>query len=108
MNRSCSFSLRIPLDLLDRLENFVKEGRCSSVSESIRYFVTLGMHVESYKIMIKDPEFLKSIEQLKQTEGVFQWIETLTDEQSDAISMALKMNKEKRYENRAIYGKFSK
>jgi len=60
------------------------------------------MHVESYKTMIKDPAFLKSIEELKQTEGVFQWLETLSDQQADAIATALKMEKEKRYETKTL------
>ena len=102
MNRSCSFSLRLSLELLDKLDNTVKEGKFSSISEAIRSYVELGMHVESYKTMIKDPKFLKSIEQLKQNEGVFHWVETLTDEQVDAIATALKMEKENRYENKTF------
>jgi len=97
MNRSCSFSLRISLELLQKLENGVKENKFPSVSEAIRSYVTVGMHVESYKMMIKDPEFLKSIDELKKTEGIFQWIETLTDSQADAIATALTMDKEKRF-----------
>lgn len=99
MIRSCNFSIRLSLELLDSLERKVKEGKFSSVSEAIRSYIELGKHVESYKTIIKDPQFLKSIEQLKQTEGVFHCTETLTDEQVDAIATALKMEKEKRYEN---------
>jgi len=100
MNRSHSYSLRIPNNLLDRLENAVKDGKFSSVAEAIRKYTEVGMHVETYKTQIKDPEFLKSIEELQKTEGVFKWTETLTDEQRDAIATALEMEKEKRYENR--------
>ncbi len=96
MKRSFNFSFRLPLELFDKLENLVKIGKFPSVSEAIRSYIIVGMHVESYKTMIKDPEFLKSIDEIKQTEGVFQWIETLTNEQADAIATALKMEKEKR------------
>lgn len=102
MHHSCSYSLRLPLDLLDKLEKTVNEGKFTSMAEAVRSYVKVGMHVESYKTMIKDPEFLKSIEELKQTEGIFQWTETLSDEQADAIAMALKMEKEKRHENRSL------
>ncbi len=102
MIRSCNFSIRFPLELLDSLEKNVKEGKFSSVSEAIRSYIELGMHVESYKTMIKDPKFLKSIEELKKTEGIFHWIETLTDEQVDSIATALKMEKENRYENKTF------
>jgi len=97
MKRSCNFSIRMSLDFLDKLENSVKSGKFASVSEALRSYSEVGMYVESYKTVIKDPEFLKSIEELKRTEGVFHWLETLTDEQADAITTALKMEKEKRF-----------
>lgn len=102
MKRTSLFSLRLSLDLLDKLENTVKEGKFPNVSEAIRSYVELGMYVESYKTMIKDPEFLKTIEELKQTEGVFDWVETLNDIQMDGITTAIKMEKEKRYETRTF------
>ena len=102
MKRTSLLSLRISLDLLDKLESTVKEGKFPNVSEAIRSYIVVGMHVESYKTMIKDPAFLKSIEELKQTEGVFQWLETLSDQQADAIATALKMEKEKRYETKTL------
>jgi len=105
--RSCSFSMRIPLDLLEKLENSVKQGKFPSVSEALRSYASVGIHVESYKTLIKEPAFLKSIDDLKQTEGVFQWLETLTDEQADAIATAINMEKEKRNENQAMYDKIS-
>ena len=102
MKRSCNFNLRIPLELYDILEKIVKEGKFPSISEAIRSYVRVGMHVESYKTLIKDPAFLKSIDELKQTEGIFHWIETLDDSQADAIATALDMEKEKRYDTRAF------
>ena len=65
----------------------------------MKSYIKVGIHVESYKTMIKDPAFLKSIEELKQTEGLFDWIETLKDNEVDAIASALQMEKEKRVEN---------
>ena len=57
MIRSCSFSIRFPLELLDSLERNVKEGKFSSVSEAIRSYIELEMHIDSYKTIIKDPKF---------------------------------------------------
>ena len=102
MNRSCLISLRIPLDLLDRLENAVKEQKFPSVSEAIRTNVEVGLYIESCKGLIKDQKFLKSIEELKQTEGIFDWLQTLTDSQLDAMHTASKMEKEKRYDTRTL------
>ena len=99
MKRSCLFSLRMSIDLFDKLELKVKERTFGNMSQAIRSYIEVGMHVESYETMIKDPAFLKSIEELKQTEGLFQWTETLKDNEVDAIVSALKYEKEKRYEN---------
>ena len=88
--------------MLDKLEIKVKENKFENVSEAIRSYIEVGMYIESCKTMIKDPAFLKSIEELKQTEGLFQWIETLKDNEVDAISDALKFEKEKRYENKTL------
>jgi len=99
MKRSCHFGLRIPIDLMDKLENKVKEKKFKSLSDGIRSYIEVGMHVESYKTMIKDPAFLKSIEELKKTEGLFEWIETLKDNEVDAIASALKLEKDKRYDS---------
>jgi len=100
MIRSCSFSLRVPLELLDKLVNAVKEDKFPSISEAMRSYIELGIRVESYKTKIKDPEFLKTIEELKQSEGIIEWSNALTNQQIDAIATALKMEKERRYENR--------
>ena len=99
IKRSSLLSLRMSNDMLDKLENKVKENKFGSISEAIRSYVEVGMYIESCKTMIRDPAFLKSIEELKQTEGLFQWIETLKDNEVDAIASALKFEKEKRYEN---------
>ncbi len=102
MKKSCVFNLRVSLELIDRLETEVKQEKFKSVSDAIRQYCDLGIKVESFKTSIKDPEFIKSIGELKQTDGVFQWIETLTDEQTDAIAYALQMEKEKRCSTRKI------
>ena len=98
MKRSCMISLRMSIELLDKLEKRVKENKFLNVSEAIRSFIEIGMYVDSYKTIIKDPEFLKSIKELKQTEGIFHWLETLEDSQMDAIATAIKMEKEKRFD----------
>jgi len=100
MKRTVLIGLRIPLDLLEELEKTVSgpEKKFGSISEAFREYVKLGLRVESYKAVIKDPEFLKSIDYLKQNDGIFNWIETLTDQQTDAIAYALQMEKEKRNE----------
>ena len=96
MNRSCMFSLRLPVAFLENLEKSVKEEKFESVSQGMRYYIELGMLAESFKPSVKDPEFVKSIKELKQNDGLFDWIETLTFEQADAIASALEMTRANR------------
>ena len=98
MIRSCAFSLRVPIELMDKLVDSVKEGKYDDVSKAMRSYIEIGMQVESFEPKINDPEFLKKIEELKETDGVFHWVDSLNDQQVDAIATALKMQKEKRYE----------
>lgn len=65
MKRSCNFHFILPIELLEKLETKVKEKKFVSIVKAIRSYIKIGMHVESYKTIIKDPEFLKSIEELK-------------------------------------------
>jgi len=99
MQHSCCISLRLPLEFLEKLESSVKQGKFPYVSEAIRSYAGVGMLVESYKTMIKDPDFLKSIDDLKKTDGIFQWVETLTDVEADAIKTAIEIEKERRTRN---------
>ena len=102
MKHSISFSLRISLELLEKIEKAVQEKKFASVSEAMKYYIELGILVESYKTTIKDADFVRTIGQLKQNDSIFQWLETLTDEQTDAIAYALNMEKEKRNAHRNL------
>jgi len=92
-------SIRIPVPLLEKLIRSVEEEKFSSISMAFRSYAELGIHVESFRTSIKDPEFLKSIDELKQGNKIFEWVETLTDQQTDAMVHALKMEQEKRGSN---------
>jgi len=103
IKHSFTIGLRISEDLLGELEKAVyNEKKFNNISEAIRGYVKLGLKVESLKTVIKDPEFLKSIEFLKQTDGIFGWLETLNDQQTDAMAYAIQMEKERRYEKRDL------
>ena len=101
MNRSVVFNLRFPADLLDQIEKITEDqdNKFKSISEAIRYYIKIGILIESYKLLIKDPAFLESIEQLKQGDRIFHWSETLEDQHLDALMTALKMEKDRRYSN---------
>ena len=98
MIRSASFSIRVSLNILDELEKTVVVGKFSSIAEAMRFYIQLGMKIESYESIIKDPAFLEKIEDLKQGDKIFHWTETLTDTQLDSVSYALKMEKDRRFE----------
>lgn len=100
MKRSTIISLRVSLEFLDQMEQAVKEEKFQSISEAIRTYAEVGLRTEKFKMTITDPEFLKSIDELKQNDGIFNWLETLTDSQADAIASAIQLEKEQRYAKR--------
>lgn len=81
----------------EQLEKLEQKTQFKSISEAIRFYVDLGMLTENYKSAVQDPEFLKSIEHLKQGDKIFEWLSTLKDNELDGIFMAAKMEKEGRY-----------
>ena len=88
MKRSSVISLRIDNDILDTIEAKAKESEMSE-SKTIRNYIKLGILTESFKHEIKNPDFLKSIDALKEGDALIEWSQTLTKDQRSAIRFAL-------------------
>jgi len=97
IKRHTLFSIRMPFDLIDKLEAKVKENKFKSISDAVRQYVQVGIHVESIKSKIKDPDFIKSVEHLKQEDNLIHWAKNLKDNEIDAISLTIQTEKENRY-----------
>lgn len=89
--------LRVPLDLLEQIDKKVEEKKFGNRTNAVLSYLQMGLHVESFKTSIKDPEFLKHIDDLKQGNSLFEWAETMTDDQRDAIASAIQFVKENKY-----------
>jgi len=99
MKKSIPFSIRLPLDMVFKLEELTNgaEKKFATVSEAIRDLIEVGLMVNTMKAKIKDPEFLKSIEEIKKKEMIFDWVTTLRDNEMNAIQVAIQMEKDARY-----------
>lgn len=88
-------SIKWPLDLYHLLNAKVEAKTFPNFSEAVRAYAQLGLRVESFKYEIKNPEFLKSIDELKMNDSIFEWLETLSQTQKEAISFAIQIDREK-------------
>lgn len=96
MKRSSSISIRLPNELLDNIELLMENGKFGTHSQAIRYCIELGMKIESLRPKIKDSEFLKSIDFLKEGNNIFSWLSDLTDNQLDGLVSAVHMEHDER------------
>ena len=97
IKRSSMISFRIENWLLDELEEDVKQKLFPSVSDAVREYTKLGRLARKYKNKLVDPQFLKTIEDLKKNDSLFQWAAALKDNELDALIYAMKMEKEGRH-----------
>jgi metal-responsive CopG/Arc/MetJ family transcriptional regulator len=86
----------LPIELVQELDSKVEDRTFSCRAEALRAYCQLGLKAEQFKKQIKDPEFLKSIDEMKQNDGIFEWLATLTPDQENAIAFAIQMDKEQR------------
>ena len=102
MTRSCNIGVRIPLDLIEKIDKSVQEGKFPNTSEAIRSYVILGMRIESFKSSIKNLEFLKHIDELKKGNQLIEWVSTLKENELEAIQMAVQMERDGRYKQQKL------
>lgn len=95
-------SIRLPLDLWQELGRKIEEHKFPSISEALRSYTILGMKIESFKHEISNPDFMKTIDELKQGNALFEWFATLQVEQIEAISLAAQMEKENRFKQEQL------
>jgi Arc/MetJ-type ribon-helix-helix transcriptional regulator len=91
-------NIRFDDDLITKLNQLVSDATFENVSSAVRELIHIGLLTLNYKQQIKDPEFVKSVDELKQNDNLFNWIETLNQNQQDALFYTLKMTRENRYE----------
>lgn len=98
IKKSTIVQIRMDDLLITQLNKLVEDNTFSDVSKAIRELIQVGLLTLNYKQQIKDPDFVESVDKLQQNDNLFNWIETLTQSQQDALFYLLKMNKDNRYE----------
>lgn len=97
---------------LDEIEKHVyddrlnPDGEFENFSKAVRQLTLMGCKLLDFQKMMKDPakakEFQKKMREVIENEKVFEWTATLSESQLSAFSMALKMEKDSRYENKKL------
>ena len=99
LTRKVSVTMRIELDLRDRIEALVKAGEWPSVSSGCTVLTELGMIVTDHKDKIKEGSGGKLVQTLKkacETGEVLEWAESVPEEKIRNVIEALKLAAEAR------------
>ena len=101
LKRPILFSVRLPEQLVQEIENIMKNYGATNVSEFVRQACQLTIQIESYKSIMTDPrkreEFFAKLNHMLKSEKIFDWVATLEDSQMNGIKMAIDMEKENRF-----------
>lgn len=83
--------------VLRQFEEKMREKGMSSLSETIRMYSELGLFIDNIKHEVKNPEFLRQLEEIMNENKIFEWTSSMTDDQLNAIKMAVELEREQRY-----------
>lgn len=91
----------MPLELIQKLDERVKDKTYKTRAEALRTYVQLGIRVEEFKKITQDPEkykeFLTTMNQSMESGSILQWIEGLDSSKISGLEFALSMEREKRF-----------
>lgn len=111
VKRTTIISTRWDLVTIDDIDKLVKTplnptAPFANTSEAVRELAKVGVKVHNYQEMMKDPEkaneFLEQMQSMIKNDKVFEWANTLSNDQIDGFLMALQMQKDKRYEVKTL------
>lgn len=104
-------SIRIQNKDLDDFEKMIKtpanpNGKYNNMSQAIRELTKLGIQVVIYLEMKKDSkknnEFMAKMDEMVKNEAFDEFAQVLDNQQLDGFLMLLKMEKEKRYDQKIV------
>lgn len=95
-------SIRLPFEMYQELDIKMKEKNFESIAEAMRSYCQLGLWVDRIKHEVDNPEFLKKIDDLKQGNALFEWTQTLSENQARAIRDAISFELDQRVEQKQL------
>lgn len=111
IKRSAMLSIRIQNKDLDDLEKMIKtplnpNGKYNNMSQAIRELAKMGAQIVTYIEMMKDSkksnEFLAKMNEIIKNENFEEFAQTLDTQQIEGFLMLLKIEKEKRYDQKIV------
>jgi len=78
------------------------EGEFGNFSESLRYYIDLGLKAKSLMNEVKNPEFVKELETLRDQTKHYEILESMTADDRSALSLALEMVEKHKWEQRRL------
>ncbi len=95
-------SVRMSLELWNQINKFVEDSICKNFSEAARVLIQGGLKLQDFKEVVDEPsklnQFINEMNSIMKKEQIFDWTKSLNEQQIEAIGMALKMEKESRFQ----------
>lgn len=89
--------IRMKRSVNDRIDQLIANRQFKDRSSACRYMLEFGLLAYSFKHEIKNPEFIKSVNLLKDGNKIFDWAGGLESiSQIEGFILALQMEKEQR------------
>ena len=99
MNLKASIGIRIEFEVLERIDELVKDNEFRTTAEGIRECTKLGLKVYYYRDIMNNPQekaqFFDKLTQNIKNDKIFEWIKTLSPSQMEGIMMAIQMENKK-------------
>ena len=102
MKHPITFIFRDTIEHYTELDEIIISGEFSDLSALLRSALDDWLKLRAYRNEIKRPEFLADIESLRRNNSLFDWMQTLTQNEKDALMFALKADNVKRYSQEVI------
>ena len=112
LKRTTLRGIRWEDQVLDEVEKHIydektnPDGKFKDFSQAVRELSKMGSRLLDFQNMMKDPEkaleFQRKMQEIVETEKIFEWTPTLSDTQLRGFLMALLMEKDARYANKKL------
>jgi len=94
-NNRTAVHLSIPDKLLDAIDDYVEKEPDQNRTQSILYFIRIGMKIDDFRIKCEDPEFAKEVKASWTVEETAEWLNKMPEDQKKIISQAWELAKRK-------------
>ena len=106
MKHRVTVSARLPLSTVEQIDILIQSGKYRNLASSIEALVTLGLQLEQYQEMIKDPkrhaEFVKKMKSMMHNGQFDKVVKAMTPAELDGAALMIEIEKNGKYLQRNL------